>query len=72
MFTGGVAGVLGCLLPRGMLAFHKRKRAVTFNEQLVSALAILTNALRTGFSLPKAFQLIAADMPKPICQSSGS
>ena len=35
------------------------------------ALTTITNSLRTGFSLPKAFQLIAADMPKPICQEFG-
>jgi tight adherence protein B len=46
----------------------KKRRAEKFKEQLVDALITLTNALRSGFSLPKAFQLIAHDMPRPICQ----
>jgi len=71
MIPGAVAGVLGSVLPRGVLALHRRKRATKFNEQLVAGLAVVTNALRTGFSLPKAFQLIASDMPKPICQEFG-
>ncbi|MEZ0229897.1 MAG: type II secretion system F family protein [Planctomycetota bacterium] len=50
------------------LRYMKKNRDNKFKEQLVEGLITLTNALRSGFSLPKAFQLIANDMPKPICQ----
>ncbi len=66
-----VLGGIGSAVPRGALWLHKRQRANHFVEQLVPALNTITNALRTGFSLPKAFQLIASDMPKPICQEFG-
>lgn len=69
--TGGVLGILGVLAPRITLVLLRRKRAKAFLEQLTDALVTVTNALRTGFSLPKAFQLIATDMPKPICQEFG-
>ena len=65
-----VAG-LGFLAPRVGLAMFKKARIKRFGDQLVEALITLTNALRSGFALPKAFQLIASDMPKPICQEFG-
>lgn len=65
---GVVMGIFGAFAPRLALKFMKKKRDEKFKEQLVEALITLTNALRSGFSLPKAFQLIAHDMPKPICQ----
>jgi tight adherence protein B len=68
---GIVFGAAGGLAPRFMLNTMKKRRADKFKEQLVESLITLTNALRSGFSLPKAFQLIAHDMPKPICQEFG-
>lgn len=65
---GVVMGIAGAAAPRVMLKVMKKRRDSKFKEQLVESLITLTNALRSGFSLPKAFQLIAHDMPKPICQ----
>lgn len=65
---GFVFSILGTMAPRTTLKIMKSKRDEKFKEQLVESLITLTNALRSGFSLPKAFQLIAHDMPKPICQ----
>jgi tight adherence protein B len=63
-----VLGMAGFFSVSLTLKFMKKNRDNKFKEQLVEALITLTNALRSGFSLPKAFQLIAHDMPKPICQ----
>jgi tight adherence protein B len=85
VFLGGAVGIflldsvvtaialamLGAVTPTFLLRALKRKRAEKFKEQLVEVLITLTNALRSGFSLPKAFLLIAHDMPKPICQEFG-
>lgn len=71
LFMGFPLGGLGFLAPRFALQFAKKQRIKKFGDQLVEALITLTNALRSGFSLPKAFQLIAQDMPKPICQEFG-
>ena len=71
LIMGLIVGIFGALSPRFALRFQKQRRAKKFNEQLTGALNTITNALRTGFSLPKAFQLIAMDMPKPICQEFG-
>lgn len=70
-FWGFVFGIVGGATPSFLLARMKRHRAWMFSEQLVEALITLSNALRSGFSMPKAFQLIAHDMPKPICQEFG-
>ena len=65
----GVAfGTAGFISVPIALNIVKKRRADKFKEQLVDALITLTNALRSGFSLPKAFNLIAHDMPRPICQ----
>ena len=65
---GFVMGIVGAAAPRVALRVMKKRRDEKFKEQLVEALITLTNALRSGFSLPKAFQLISHDMPRPICQ----
>jgi len=46
------------------------RRATKFKDQLVEALITLTNALRSGFSLQRAFQLIAHDMRSRSARSS--
>lgn len=62
---GGIAGFLG---PNQTLKIMRWRRITKFTDQLVDALTTLNNALRSGFALPKAFALIANDMPKPLSQ----
>ncbi len=71
LVVGGILSLPGAGMPRFALIMLRRARAKKFKEQLVDALNTITNALRTGFSLAKAFQLISNDMPKPICQEFG-
>lgn len=82
MFTFGVLGsgslafgfaasVPGFFAPRLALAFMRQARLKKFQEQLVEAMVTMTNALRSGVALPKAFAIVAHDMPKPICQEFG-
>ena len=71
IFMGILLGAAGGAGPSLTLNFMKKRRASKFRDQLTDALITLTNALRTGFSLPKAFQLIAHDMPRPISQEFG-
>jgi tight adherence protein B len=71
VLIGVIVGAFGFFVPRMALRMAKKKRDQKFLEQLSESLITLTNALRSGFSLPKAFQLIAHDMPKPICQEFG-
>jgi tight adherence protein B len=68
---GLILGVPGFFIPRLALKIVRQQRTKKFGEQLIEAMVTVTNALRSGFALPKAFQLIAQDMPKPICQEFG-
>lgn len=71
LLVGLVGALPGALAPRVALKVMKQKRLKKFNEQLVEAMVTMTNALRSGVALPKAFQIVAHDMPKPICQEFG-
>jgi tight adherence protein B len=71
LIIGAVLGGPGFLSPRLFLTLMKKRRLGLFNEQLVEAMVTVTNALRAGVSMPKAFQLVSQDMPKPICQEFG-
>jgi tight adherence protein B len=68
---GFVMGVPGFFIPRLALSIVRKQRTKKFGDQLIEAMITVTNALRSGFALPKAFQLVAQDMPKPICQEFG-
>ncbi|MCO5168581.1 MAG: type II secretion system F family protein [Planctomycetes bacterium] len=71
LLVGAAAALPGGLAPRVALALLRRARHKKFNEQLVESMVTMTNALRSGVALPKAFQIVAHDMPKPICQEFG-
>lgn len=63
-----VFGVAAFASPR-MLARHlKKRRDRRFGVQLVDALMNISNALRSGFSLPQSFELIQREMDNPIAQ----
>lgn len=71
LLVGAAAAIPGALAPRLALQVMKKKRLKRFNEQLVEAMVTMTNSLRSGVALPKAFQIVAHDMPRPICQEFG-
>jgi len=68
VLLGLVFGLLGLLAPEGLVRFLRRRRRAKFGNQLVDALMTMSNALRTGFSLPQAFQLVQREMDDPISQ----
>ena len=44
------------------------RRRTRFNEQLPEAIAVMTNALRAGFSISQAFDSVVAQGEKPMCE----
>src|SRR4030042_1288059 len=46
----------------------KRRRDKLFGIQRIDALVGMGNALRAGFSLPMAIELLAREMPNPVGQ----
>jgi tight adherence protein B len=65
---GIAVGLLAFAAPRLLAVFLKRRRDKKFGVQLVDALMNISNALRSGFSLPQSFELIQREMGKPISQ----
>ncbi len=61
-------GLLAFAAPRVLASYLKRRRERRFGVQLVDALMNISNALRSGFSLPQAFELIQREMENPIAQ----
>ncbi len=68
LLFGVIMGSLGLPLPVVILRLLKARRDKKFNIQLVDALFGMGNALRAGFSLPLAFEMIAREMENPMGQ----
>ncbi|WP_372806225.1 type II secretion system F family protein [Pontiella sp.] len=73
--TGTVVGSLGAaaalFAQRLILRVLKIRRLDRFNNQLVDALANMSNALKAGFSIQQAFESVVADGLNPIAQEFG-
>jgi tight adherence protein B len=65
---GGLFGIVALAAPRLLAIYLKRRRDRRFGFQLVDALINISNALRSGFSLPQCFELIQREMDNPIAQ----
>lgn len=63
-----VMGVLGYFLPRFYLGHRQRKRLKAFNDQLGDTLVLMSNALKTGYSLAQALDVVANKASPPINQ----
>lgn len=67
---GGLAAV-GWHIPRRILAILKQRRLQRFNLQLVDALVNMSNALKAGFSVQQAIELVVREGQNPIAQEFG-
>ena len=65
---GIAAGAFTFTLPSRYVRFLRARRRLRFNEQLVSALGTMSNALRAGFSINQAFESVVETGDKPISQ----
>jgi tight adherence protein B len=64
--VGLVAGLLGYFLPPLYVRFRQGKRLRQFDDQLVDALVMMANALKSGYSFLQAMEAISREMPEPI------
>jgi tight adherence protein B len=60
------AGVIGYFLPALFVRWRQAKRARAFDDQLVDALTLIGNALKSGYSFLQGMEAIAKEMPAPI------
>ena len=68
VLIGLIIGLVAFASPRLLAVFLRRRRERKFGKQLVEAMMNISNALRSGFSLPQAFELIQREMENPIAQ----
>jgi tight adherence protein B len=63
---GVAAGLVGYFLPALYVRLRQTKRVREFDDQLVDALTLIANALKSGYSFLQGMEAIAREMPAPI------
>jgi tight adherence protein B len=66
-----VALVLGAMAywgPEIYILYLRRRRRAAFSEQLVDALVMMSNGMRSGFTLQQAIDMLIEEMPAPMSQ----
>lgn len=67
LFVVFLAGVIVSFpLPRFYLRFLRKRRLEKFNEQLEDALTSMSSALKAGFSINQALEIVAEENRRPI------
>jgi tight adherence protein B len=65
----GIAVAIVMFWVPSLVIVNKRlRRSQQLSEQLPDALEMVARSLRAGHALPSSFQLVAREMPKPICE----
>lgn len=66
---GAVAGALvGLIVPRFLLKFRQVRRLHAFDDQLGDTITLLANSLRSGYSLLQSMEMVARELPAPMCE----
>jgi tight adherence protein B len=65
---GLLCAAAGWNIPRTVLKIMKKRRLMKFNLQLVDSLVNMSNALKAGFSIQQALELIVKEGQNPISQ----
>jgi tight adherence protein B len=68
LLVGSALGFMFSRLPAPIIQYLKNKRAYVFNLQMVDALTLMSNGLRSGLNLLQAVTLVVEEMPNPIRQ----
>ncbi|OGV47935.1 MAG: hypothetical protein A2017_10975 [Lentisphaerae bacterium GWF2_44_16] len=66
IFVGVIGAGITFPAPRLILKHLKKQRLLRFNEQLEDALSSMSSALKAGFSINQAIEVVAAENRKPI------
>ncbi|MFH1223822.1 MAG: type II secretion system F family protein [Pseudomonadota bacterium] len=68
IIVGAAVGFMVSRMPAPVIQVMKNRRAMTFNLQMVDALTLMSNGLRSGLNLIQAVGLVVEEMPNPIKQ----
>ncbi len=59
---------VGWMIPRWVVRFMWDRRVAKFDDQMLDALTLMSNALKAGLSFIQAMDTVAKEMPNPIGQ----
>lgn len=65
-FAGILFAVIGAIAPFVWLRLQAWRRLRTFNMQMLDTLLLLSNAIKAGYSLLQAMEMIARESPPPM------
>jgi len=68
LVMGSIGAVAMLFMPRGLVKILRIRRLERFNQQLVTALTGMSNALKAGFSIQQAFESVVKEGEAPIAQ----
>lgn len=61
-------GAIAYWIPEIFIIFLRRRRRAAFSEQLVDGLVMMSNGMRSGFTLQQAIDMLIEEMPAPLSQ----
>ncbi len=61
-----VAGLVGFFIPKIYLTYQRQKRINKIVSQLMDAISMISNALKSGYSFNQGLDLVSREMPSPI------
>lgn len=61
-----LAAIIGWFAPRWFVSFRQGQRLRAFNDQLVDALNLMVNGLRSGYSILQAMESVSHELASPI------
>ncbi len=65
--VGILVAVIGFYIPDFLIKRTANKRIKNFNDQLGDTITLMSNSLRSGYSLLQSMELISREAPAPIC-----
>ncbi|MBR5151315.1 MAG: type II secretion system F family protein, partial [Elusimicrobiaceae bacterium] len=66
-----LGGVISVRIPSRILETLKRSRGIKVNKQLMDALILLSNSLRSGMDIVQGFEMVSKDLLPPISDEFG-
>ncbi len=71
LFVLLIGGIVSIRVPSALLESLKRSRGVKVNKQLMDALILLSNSLRSGMDIVQGFEMVSKDLLPPISDEFG-
>ena len=68
LLTLALGAALGAAIPMVTLRLLRRRRSGRLENQLVDGVQTLASGVRAGLNLVQAFELVAGNLPRPICE----